>query len=155
MLTRSVLLDALSASAPESKPSALPSILAPGCSLELLVGPRGIGKSRLAASLALAFASGSSPWPGAPPLPPRRTVYLSRERTTLDLAHFVASVARDSLTIPTDPSAWDRIFLGGTDDHYSRPLDSDWRSQIARECSASSDPAPAHHLRLAAALRPA
>lgn len=87
-------------------PSLLPGVLDPMPVLHLLVGAPKSGKTTFCANLALAFAAGVSPWPGAPALPRGRVVFVSAEQSAERVARMLARVARTSASIPADLDAW-------------------------------------------------
>ncbi|MGH0031717.1 MAG: AAA family ATPase [Myxococcota bacterium] len=60
--------------------SPLPGFLDPEPGLHVELGRSSVGKTSLAAWIAMHWANGSSPWEGAPPLPQARAFILSREQ---------------------------------------------------------------------------
>ncbi len=64
----------------EMPPSPLPGVLDPEPHLHNLVGKQKTGKTRLVGWIALNWSCRRSPWPGAPPLPGTRVLWISREQ---------------------------------------------------------------------------
>jgi hypothetical protein len=121
--------------APEAR-SLLPAVLPRRPGLVLLAGPIGCGeKQSLAMQLSVGFATGSAPWHGAPPLPPRSVIYVSLNTTSgqlLSAAHELAGA------MGAEPSGERRLHRLGRDAAFRL---EDLRSHLDR-ISAANPAAP-------------
>lgn len=104
---------ALMAFAEQDEPvSLLPGFLDPDPNLHLLHGCAKTGKTTLAWMIALAWASGLPPWPGAPSLPGSRVLILSGEQSVRKCVRVLRRIAETS-GIGQDAGWFDRVTVVG------------------------------------------